>query len=304
MTFEQLSKNMSSPRRVILGTDWGTDCDDCAALRLIGNAHKSGAVELAGIGINCRMEYSAASLSAFLCDMGLDGIPIGLDPVPADSSMHFRYQKLLAGYPHSVQRNEDCEDAVKLYRRLLAGSDKKTDIIEIGFENIISGLLQSGGDEFSPLGGIELVREKVGRLWLMAGKWDEDGGREYNICRSPRTAAAGSAVAALCPVPITYLGFEVGESVITGSHLDREDILFKAFEARGHANGRSSWDPMLTLLAIIGDAQTAGYSTACGTAAVDPETGSNRFLEGGGAHCYVIKTKPDEFYSDWIDGLL
>ena len=39
-------------RKMILGTDWWTDCDDAVALRLLAKAHKAGDITLLGIGIN------------------------------------------------------------------------------------------------------------------------------------------------------------------------------------------------------------------------------------------------------------
>ncbi|HPU66738.1 MAG TPA: hypothetical protein PLK57_01615 [Clostridiales bacterium] len=45
------------------------------------------------------------------------------------------------------------------------------------------------------------------------------------------------------PTEITYLGFEVGEKVITGGSLLDGDILKDVLTAYGHPSGRSSWDP-------------------------------------------------------------
>ena len=39
-------------RRVILGTDWWTDCDDVAALRICARAHKRGLWQLMGVCID------------------------------------------------------------------------------------------------------------------------------------------------------------------------------------------------------------------------------------------------------------
>ena len=43
-------------RNLILGTDWGSDCDDCVAARVVARAHKNGEINLLGIGINCVKE--------------------------------------------------------------------------------------------------------------------------------------------------------------------------------------------------------------------------------------------------------
>ncbi len=286
---------MSNKRKIILGTDWWTDCDDCVAMRLIANAHKSGEIELLGVGMNGCMQYSAPSLSAFLCAEGLGDIPIGIDLDGTDfAGNYFKYQEPLIKYPHNIEKNSDCENAVSMYRRILLESDEKVDIIEIGFCQILSGLLESEN-------GIELVKEKVNRFYLMAGAYDKEVGSEHNFNNNMRSRKAGHIFCEKCPVPVTFLGFEVGESVLTGYGLADDDILNICMVNHGHAkHGRSSWDPMTALLAVIGNPKKAGYSTVNGTVYVDPETGENRFTKGDGLHQYVVKEMPDEYYQNEI----
>lgn len=281
-------------RNIILGTDWWTDCDDCVAVRLLANAHKNGEINLKAVGINGCMEFSAPSLSAFLDNEGLS-IPIGIDRSGTDfAGNHFKYQEPLCAFPHTVKSNDDCEDAVEMYRRILMNTEGKTDIIEIGFCQILSGLLESEN-------GVELVKEKVGTFYIMAGKWDEEGGLEHNFCNNDRSRKAGHILCEKCPVPIVFLGFEAGESVLTGDGLPKDDLLCIALTHHGHAEkGRSSWDPMTALLAVIGDTEKAGYDTVRGTARLDPETGRNYFTKGDGLHRFVVKVKPDSFYRDEI----
>lgn len=278
-------------RKILLGTDWWTDCDDCVAVRLLANAHKAGEIELCGVVLNACMEDSAPSLSAFLTGEGLRDLPIGIDLAGTDfAGDYFRYQKPLCAYPHRIQKNEDCPDGVELYRRVLTESDGKVDIVEIGFYQVLANLLRTPG-------GTQLVREKVGRIYAMAGKWDEDGGREHNFCNNARSREAAQYLCEKCPVPITFLGFEVGESVRSGDGLPQDDLLAVAMTAHGHEHGRSSWDPMTALLAVVGDAKTAGYSEVHGTASVDADTGANHFTENPqGLHTYVVKEKSDEYY--------
>ena len=40
------------------------------------------------------------------------------------------------------------------------------------------------------LAGLELIREKVSRIWVMAGKWDEEEGNENNFTRNQRSRTA------------------------------------------------------------------------------------------------------------------
>ena len=52
-------------RKMILGTDWWTDCDDAVAMRLLARAVKAGEVSLLGIGINACMPFFGLLLRAF-----------------------------------------------------------------------------------------------------------------------------------------------------------------------------------------------------------------------------------------------
>ena len=292
-------------RSFILGTDWWTDCDDAVALRIISRYVKEEKIRLLGIGINACMEYSAASLTGFLKAEGIDGIPIGIDLEATDFGGNPPYQRRLAMDFGVDVTNGDCPDAVQLYRRILATCDEKIEIMEIGYLQVIAALLRSQPDGISPKSGMELVQEKVSKIWVMAGKWDADGEKENNFCRNPRSRMAGEAFCRLCPVPVTFLGWEVGYGVITGNHLDHSDHLYRALADHGSGNGRHSWDPMLVLLAMIGDEEEAGYETVTGIASVDPDNGANYFSpDPQGKHRYVVKKQEDDFYSRQINQIL
>ena len=300
--FEELAKERKSPVKIVHGTDWWTDCDDIAALRLLCRAHKAGIIELQCIGADGVMDKTAASISAFIKNEGVS-VPIGLDSKFVDDGRRGHYQDVFAEYPHDVE-NADCEEAYKLYRRALAQADGKCDITEIGFPQIIHQLLASEPDEISPLCGTELVKEKVNRIWMMAGRWDVPGGKEYNLSANAAAREAAHYIFENCPVPVTLLGWEVGSTVITGSRQPDGDMLKAGFIAHGSVNGRSSWDPMLVLLAIINDEERAGYDIVCGTASAEAETGANYFTVGDGKHKYVVKKFDDSYYADMIDELI
>ncbi len=293
---QDLTGETMSERKVILGTDWWTDVDDCVALRVLCNAHKKGEIELIGVGINGCMEYSAPSVNAFLTAEGLGDIPIGVDLNGTDfDGDYYSYQKPLCdNYYHTVKNNKDCEDAATLYKRLLCESDSKVDIIEIGFMSVIASVLETDD-------GIELFKKKVNKVYAMAGRWDRENGEEHNFNNNLRSRIAGNILCEKCPVPIVFLGFEAGLDILTGDGLPEEDVLGFCITKYGcQATGRHSWDPMTALLAIVGDTEKAGYGIVTGTAYVDRETGQNNFKSGQGQHSFVVKTKPDKYYRDEI----
>lgn len=293
-------------RSFILGTDWWTDCDDAAAVRLLTRFVREEKIKLLGIGINACMEYSVASLRGFLRADGLgDEIPIGIDLAATDFYGTPPYQKQHAQNYAPDVTNSDAPDAVRLYRTLLAGATEKVEILEIGFLQVIASVLKSQADDISELSGLELVKEKVKKVWVMAGKWDADGEREHNFDNNARSRTAGKEFCELCPVPVTFLGWEVGYNVISGNKLDENDHLYQLFVDHGSAKGRSSWDPMLVMLALIGDEEAAGYDTVAGTASVDAESGANYFAKDpAGKHKFVVKKYENEYYANQINSIL
>lgn len=290
-------------RKFIVGTDWWTDCDDVVAIRMLARAEKRGEIEVLGIGLNGCMEHSAASLEGFLKYEGIDGVPIGIDLEANDFGGRPPYQARLARL--GTMKNEEAEDAVRLYRRLLSGAEGKVEIIEIGYPQVLTNALLSGADDISVKTGAELFEEKVERVWMMAGKWDADEGRENNFARNERARRAGHDFCGKCPVLVTFLGWEIGADVITGKRLKENDPLHGALADHGSGKGRSSWDPMLVHLALTGDAQKAGYETVRGWAQVNEETGFNRFeKDEKGLHEYVVRKFAPEWYEEIIEGMI
>lgn len=293
-------------REFIFGTDWWTDCDDLAAMRILLRAHKKGEIKLLGVGINACMELSVPSVDGFINLEGIKNIPLGIDLDATDfEGTHLKYQKNLAPFAVRYRKNEDAENAVRLYRRLLSESDGNVEIVEVGFLQVFSDLLLSEGDDISPESGLSLVKNKVKKVWVMAGKWDEEGGREHNFCNNHRSRNGGEIFCRLCPVPVTFLGFEIGVNVISGNELSHGDFLYKGFYDHGSKDGRCSWDPMTALMAVIGDEEKAGYYTVRGTARLDKDTGKNFFTEDeNGLHRFVKMKFSTDYYSAAINNLI
>ena len=280
-------------RRFLVGTDWWTDCDDAVAMRILARAVKEKEIELAGIGINACMEYSAASLIGFLKSEGVTDIPVGIDREATDFGGDPTYQKRLAENYAPQIKNDDLENAADLYIRKLKESDGKLEIIEIGYPQVLSQVLMR-----EP----RLFKEKVEKVWMMAGKWDILPGRENNFARNERSRKAAHYFCAHCPVPITFLGWEISNNILTGDCLGADDPLYQALCDHGSPHGRSSWDPMLMLLALTGDEAAAGYAAVRGKANVDGETGENDFTPlADGPHRYVKKLYPDDYYRTLVN---
>jgi hypothetical protein len=168
------------------------------------------------------------------------------------------------------------------------------------------GLLNSKADEYSPLSGEELIKKKVRKLWAMAGKWDDLlTGRECNFSYYPFAIEASTVLCERWPTEITFLGWEAGNTVITGGTLKKDDLLHMVMSDLGFPMGRASWDPLTVYLACIGDEEKAGFDTVSGKASLDPVTGYNHFEKyEGGPHKYVVKKFEDRYYEDLINRII
>lgn len=282
-------------RRFILDTDWWTDCDDAVAIRLLCNAHRKGEIEIAGININACMPWSIPSLDVFTRDSGVI-VPLGLDHAATAFAGNPPYQKHLAQSRKVFRTNEDVPDGVDFYWELLEkAAPEELEILSIGFTQVLADILKRPG-------GKELIAEKVKHLWIMAGKWDEDGGLEYNFYKNPLTCASAALLCEQWPVPITFLGWEVGHTVISGGDLPDDDLLKQVMIDHNSAQGRCSWDPMLVLLALTGDPEKAGYDCVYGHASAEETTGANHFeFDPAGLHRFVIKKYSDDYYAREIN---
>jgi len=293
-------------REIIFDTDWWTDVDDACALRLMLNADKLHQIKLAGVCLSAVDGESFESIRKFLSYEGRADINVGADMEATDYPGKSKWKKTIINSVKedpAVVNEKAVEDCVDFYRRLLSEANKKVDIVAVGFPNTLARLLESGPDKWSKLNGIQLVRRKVGHLYLMAGKFPE--GKEHNICLSERSRSAGLTVASKWPGKIVFLGFEVGIQVKCGGQLPPDDLVHKVLVAHGSAGGRYAWDPLTSWIATLASPQAAGFSTVRGTCVVDPEDGSNSFVTSPkGHHCYVTMDHEPSWYTTRLDAML
>lgn len=293
-----LSACSGAPRGIIFDTDWWTDVDDVCALRTMLYAEREGDIRLLGVCLSAVDSSSVPSLSSYLAYEGRKGLPVGADKLAVDfpGSPCWRDVIMETVPEREVSSVDDVDDAVTFYRKILSKERKPADIVAVGFPNALSRLLESSPDEWSPLSGRELVSRKVRHLWMMAGQYPE--GKEHNFALSKRSREAGSAVCALWPTGITFLGYEVGIRLRLGGNLPEDDLLHKVLAVHGSAAGRYAWDPLTAWMACLNSPEAAGFETVTGTVSLDPESGENQFsYSENGPHRYVVMARDSVWYA-------
>lgn len=298
------------PTPIILDTDWMDDVDDAVAIRVLLWAERQNLVDIVGINIDSVISTSAQSMSCFLNYEDRNQLCIGLEKeITGISSSSAYHQICIDSFPYyNYSSNDSCEDSVTFYRRALSKATQKVNIVLIGFPSSLYRLLKSTSDDYSSLNGLELVSEKVRKLYFMGGGYPSYA-KENNLARNTNIATYSDYILKNFPCPICFLGFEVGKSVITGDTLSttlgKDDLLYKCLSAYDASSGRSSWDPMTVLLACIDDPELAGYTAVTGTNTIDTNTLVNTFTnDANGTHSYVKKRHSDTYYKYLINSII
>lgn len=246
--------------KMIFDTDMGPDYDDVGAITLLHAFADQGKIKILATMASTKYEGVAGVLDVLNTYFQRSDLPIG---VPKAKAIEMRDRQhwsdtLLANYPHSIQKNSEAQDAVTLYRKILASQpDESVTLITVGFFTNIANLLQSNPDEFSTLSGTELVKKKVVKMVSMAGYFPE--GSEFNVNQDP---SASRYVVDHFPKPIIFSGFEIGKKIHTGIPLIRNEAIVNspvkdAFSIsipmdEQDKNGRMSWDQTAVYVATLG----------------------------------------------------
>ena len=249
-------------KKYIFDTDIGADCDDAVALLYILGKMRDGECEVKAITLCTARKYASSATLALIKDVGYKNIPIGEykgKPLPCDKIDN--YAETIAD-----DKNYIAKDAVKVMRKTLAENDS-IDIICLGPSCNMAGLIDSKADEISNKTGIELIKEKVGKLHIMGGAFEfcenEKPFAEWNVEQDIQSAKKTFNE---FPCEIVVVPSEVGAKVATitsntnGLTRKAMETFFKSVDER---NGeeykdnpertRPSWDPLTCMVAINED---------------------------------------------------
>jgi inosine-uridine nucleoside N-ribohydrolase len=224
-------ENNESKLKVIFETDMGNDVDDALALDMLYKYMDAGDIDLLGIMSNKESKYSAEYIDIMNTWYGYPEIPVGIVRNGADCENDARnYTKdvcLMQNsdggdvFTRSVKDHNKLPEAHLLYRKILAQQpDSSVTIISVGFSTNLARLLDTPGDDFSPLTGRELVARKVKLLSVMAGCFNNDNFFEYNVVKD---IDAARKVFTEWPTRLVASPFEVGIAInYPGSSIEKD----------------------------------------------------------------------------------
>lgn len=260
----------AEPVGVIFDTDISGDVDDVLALAMLHTLADRNECRVLAVTVSKINSLTGPFTDALNTFYGRGDIPIG---VTRDSQQRSsKYLKLVEQrdgarfrFPHDVLSNEVLPDAVTVLRRVLSRApDRSIVIVQVGLATNLADLLESPGDELSPLSGEELVRRKVKLASVMAGAFQPIRGNDHFVEANVRNGVgAMQRFATSWPrhVPVIWSGFSVGiavayphESIARDFQYVENHIVAQAYLLHcGPQHDRPAWDLTSVLYAVRPD---------------------------------------------------
>ena len=304
-----LNAQKQKPVPIIFDSDIGPDYDDVVAITMLHAFADSGEAKILATVASDKYPNAAAVLSVFNTYFKRPNIPIGIvkgNGVNLSDEQHWS-DTLVAKYPHKIKSNDEAEDAVTVYRKILSQQpDNSVTIVTVGFLTNLANLMNSKPDKYSPLDGTTLIHKKVKRLVSMAGRFPE--GKEFNVFMD---STSSQIVFSKWPTEVIFSGFEIGEKIKTGLPLVQNNAIQNSpvkdvFRiclplAEEDHNGRSSWDETAVLVAVKGFEPY--YSVESGSIIVNDD-GSNSWDKDGNNQFYLVEKLPHEQVQQLINNLM
>lgn len=293
---------------IILDMDLGSSTDDIICMDLLFGYQAAGRANILGIICDRMGEQNAAVADIYRTHYGCPALPIGLERNGiADPVVFNNYAPLLdtlgaaSGslmFPRQLTDYAALPDGCKLYRRVLAqADDRSVDIVSCGFVTTLANLLRSQPDECSPLSGVELVRQKVKKLYIMCGVFSTAEEPDFNLSQAPSWS---EAFFSLWPkeTPILFNPMEVGQDLDYQTEWVLSDISWtdihptkQIYLHNGADSGQRMWD-VVSLLYLMEDSSLFEISEP-GWVTANPDWTMQFTPDNAGLQQYLKPLKPD-----------
>lgn len=306
--FNEVYLNTSPNKPVILDVDMCTDVDDLCAVRVATRLDDLGTIDLKALVTTVSGASNIEALRGILVHDNKTDVLLGTASIPVGADSPY-WQYLLPyndGAANTIGTVRDT--AVRQYRKVLSQSDSYVDIVTTGFLTNLEALLKSQPDDISPLSGVDLVKQKVGQLYVVGGSYPD--GLDNNFFVEPEARQATAYVVENWHTPIIFSLAQTGGKLLCGKGLcdldtDRKDPVSLSLDKTGFSWGRAAWDPFgvwICALAMGEETQTNMKRMDFG---FDINTGSNWFVDNeNGKHYGVFLNHTDySYYNNKLDQL-
>jgi len=297
-------KKPATPPAIIFDADMCGAVDDVGALATLHAFADTGEAKILATITNGvdKAGKSGACCDAINTHFGRGSIPVAVGQSRQRLTSHFTTD-LATNFQNDSPNDEGLPTAVDTYRRLLRNQpDESVTIVTLGFLGNLARLYDSPPDRHSTLRGLQLVRKKVARIVVMGGDFPE-GRDEYNLLRDLPSAMR---VINEAPVPVAFVGAELGFEVLSGSGFTKDakpNPIRRAYELQAIGEKRDSteypsWDSIAVAFAVRGP---GGLWSVSGPGKVTLRQGSHVVRESkeawtrfddepDGTHFYVRRT--------------
>ncbi|NNE00811.1 MAG: nucleoside hydrolase [Pirellulaceae bacterium] len=292
------------PTKVVFDTDIAGDVDDVLALAMLHTLADRAECHIEAVTVSKTHPQNGPMVDAINTFYGRPDLPIGVTKgnYPRESKYTVLVEKTNDNafrYPHDLLESSDAPDAVAVLRQVLADAEPNSiSIVSVGLAVNIADLLESPADGISPLPGIDLVRQKVKLLSIMAGAFTPVNGDAHFLEANVRNHI-GSMQRFVqrwpAEVPVIWSDFNIGiraryprgsiarDFGYTPHHIVRESYLLHS----GPEHDRPSWDLTSVLYAVrpsdgyFGLSATGSVSVADDgfTTFTKDESGNHRYLK-------------------------
>lgn len=302
------SSSASDAKSVIIDTDFASDADDVIAIRLAMCFQDAGMLDIKGIALSTTYSRSPLAVHALCYQDGYGSIPVAMDTSGNGVQVHTEYVEVMYDMPRS---RSDYEQPVEMYRRILAESDTKVNIITLGFLQNIQGLMNSKPDQYSPLTGLELIKEKVDTLYITGG--NSTGKPSFNFYwTGDKVINAARDVANSFPARIVFLQSDLSDDTFCGQFYqtkdpNRSDIVTKALFANDQYGGVVAWDVFSVWCAaqdMNGSLDASFLELEQGSQYISHTGATQWTAEAAGSHYKMYKHMQGSYYSQIMNAIL
>ena len=298
--------NKEPKKPVIIDLDMAGDIDDVCAFRIADGLDDEGQIDLkmVALSVNGGDKIIKATDGMLTHDKMKDVIIGKCSHQYSEPSTYWDTMS------ECYSGNYEVIDAVKGYRKILAESNRRVDIVTTGYTFNIEGLIKSKPDKYSKLSGIELIKKKVGQLYITGGSYPN--GYHNNFAYFKYASESAKFVNDNWPLPIIYFLNNQANRLICGKGLqdidkNKYDVVNRAMSVWGTDKGRAAWDPYAVWCTAYGLGDICKSSIEKASTEIDGNTGYNRFTVDEKGKNYIVFMNPDipnSYYNDQLDDIL